>query len=901
MKKLLIRSGLIILAFTTILLVIPYVISLEEYKGIIQEEVKKATGIELTIKKKLKLGFLPRPRIIANNIELSNPENKGTYPMLQLEKGEIILAILPLLKEKIVIADIVMERPRVYLAKQAEQKQFLVKKGLEDEHIKRKFEGFKLPFTIRNITAKQGQLIYAEDNKEVAFNDINFVIKNLFGQGPTEFVLNSKILEENFTGNGVIDTTAIIMPLRAEIQIKEVKANLEGNFNLDNLSFEGKLKLEGNGKNLTNFFPAIPIALQESYALETSIMATKEVLDFKNLHFSIGKITAQGSGSYSLKENTPYLGLEIRPGEINIEIIKTSVPENYKVTLKARSPKSLIEKLAVDLPVNREVYLNNPLLLEALICRRPETLEIRNISMVFGEADLRGDITAQWVKELKLLYNLESRKGSVLGSFFGIDLPVRLSNVKIKGETSKNNQLIETNTYITLADMVTQVAGKIQLEKSYKPTLTITASGESLNNTLKQLFNQKSPSLVLGSFNLSTIFTGQMPAFEVVLTKYDMVVNNKKISLNGKAQVDLKVKPKITLDLVTSTLDLRSQGAIDSKTHADDNTQQRGFAWSREKIDISFLNAFDALCTINIPKLISPPFEIDTLKTRLKLENGTVTIETLKGNIYGGSIDISGHLVEKTGEVSLKSRLNQAQLKDLVPGYKAIKIAGGVFDLNASLESRGKSDYDYAKNVSGNISFTGTNGRLSGINLQKVLDTLTNIKDPSNIIENLQASFLGGETIFNNLKGNIVIKEGQGQITNFKLEADQITATGEGEINLPAYQLDIASKIKVNVKNLPPFDVRVYGPIDNMRREVDVRALISYVTENILTNAIDKMGGKSAPKEMLKSIIKGGKKQPDNSVDMEERSEGVEKNQKDPLQQETEKLIKKGLKNIFSK
>ena len=84
------------------------------------------------------------------------------------------------------------------------------------------------------------------------------------------------------------------------------------------------------------------------------------------------------------------------------------------------------------------------------------------------------------------------------------------------------------------------------------------------------------------------------------------------------------------------------------------------------------------------------------------------------------------------------------------------------------------------------------------MDLQKVLDALDKMNDLSSIINLLDTSFAGGQTAFNNLEANVIIKQGIDTLTHFKLDATAVTVGAEGKVDLPKYYLDVNSTVKVD-------------------------------------------------------------------------------------------------------
>ncbi len=907
MTKFLKYGGFLVLILILVLLAIPLLISLDHYKEDIKSKVKLETGRDLVIRDTIAFSFLPTPGIVLSAIELSGLPDEQDLPIIKVDKAKASLSILPLFTGNIVISEIVLENPIVHFEKLNNRNNLQKLKTESNSNPANTndsipFQIPKLPFSIKRLVIENGQITYVQNDNKTSFEQINLVIKNLFEEGAMEFSVNSKFFNENINLNGSIDANQSLMPITAECVIKEEKAKIVGIFNLETLNFVGDINYQGNAKHLSNFFSSVPQGFQSPYNLITKITINKESILLSKLNFSMDKILVNGEGSYNFKDGAPTLNLNVMPGNIVVGISNDQLLKGYKINIKAQNFKSLLEELQID-SSDLPIVLSDTISFGASATYAKDTVDIKNISLLLGEANLKGNITINWLPKLNLSYNLETNKGSALMNLWGIKSPIALSEVKIKGETSEAGKIWQTDTYITLSGVNTHIVGKVDTASSYKPYLTITATGNNLGNSLKQLFNQKTASPELGSFSISNIISGQMPIFEIVLNKYDVVINNAKMSLNGKANIDLTSKPKIILDLVTSEINLNhsnSQDNTNNKSAGLADNQKTAPPWSKEKIDLSFLNAFDGNLTISIPKFIIAPLNIDTIKSKLELTNGKLSLGVLSGHIYGGTIDMSGHVIAKTGEMLLNSELKQAKLKDVMPNYKAIKITEGNFNLSSKLQSFGTSEYQYVSNLAGNINIVGTEGKISGINLQKVLDGLNSMNDLTSIANLLNTSFSGGQTAFNNVEANVIFKQGIGTLTHFKLDAPEVAISAEGNINLPQYNLDVNSTVKVERQKLPPFNVRLYGSLDNIQRKVDATALKQYLVENVLVKALDKIqGGKGGAGNILKNIMGSGQ-QSDSSSKTENSPEGDNK-VGDPLNNAANKLIKKGLGNLFSK
>jgi AsmA protein len=111
--------------------------------------------------------------------------------------------------------------------------------------------------------------------------------------------------------------------------------------------------------------------------------------------------------------------------------------------------------------------------------------------------------------------------------------------------------------------------------------------------------------------------------------------------------------------------------------------------------------------------------------------------------------------------------------------------------------------------------------------------------------------------------------------------------------------MDIVSTVNVNVNNMPPFSVHLYGMLDDPQHKLDTKALTKHIVQNVLTNIIDKAkNGKGKPEDIIKGIIGLGNKKKANSTDDQQGGEentGTRKEDSNPANI----LIKKGLKGLF--
>ena len=122
-----------------------------------------------------------------------------------------------------------------------------------------------------------------------------------------------------------------------------------------------------------------------------------------------------------------------------------------------------------------------------------------------------------------------------------------------------------------------------------------------------------------------------------------------KVTANGQTiegTIEAKVadRPSITADLRTSLLDLDKFGGTPAPA-AQRGKPPAGAAPAQpttQTIDTSPLRAFDASFKLVAGTLVSSPLRLSNAAIAFTLKDGLLTVEHVKGGLYGGAVDLSG-------------------------------------------------------------------------------------------------------------------------------------------------------------------------------------------------------------------------------------------------------------------
>ena len=319
--------------------------------------------------------------------------------------------------------------------------------------------------------------------------------------------------------------------------------------------------------------------------------------------------------------------------------------------------------------------------------------------------------------------------------------------------------------------------------------------------------------------------------------------------------------------------------------------------WSHKRIDLSGLSSANATISLKVKKLTDGAFIFDNITMKSELEEGVLKIRSLTGGLYGGKLEGSGSISAKSGQpMALKLTLKNAKIHNIVPAGRKIKVIGGIVDFACDIQSHGASQFDYIKNMHGSINLRGGDGRVSGMDLHKLINALGKPTDISALAKGLEEAIGKGETAFTSLKSDLSIDKGIMNITKSELISNETSVVSEGKVNLSQFTLDVFATVNSGVKNLPPVTIHFYGPLDNPQHKLDVKAIWQHLAKHALTGVIDNLKqGKINPKDLLKGIFTQGSEPSDKGDTSHSKAE----DNGESTQDTANKLLENGIKGLF--
>src|SRR3546814_5483663 len=115
MKKLLIGLGVVVVLLVAAAIVIS-LIPLDSYKGEIQARVKEATGRDLRIDGDISLSLFPPVAVSVEDVGFANAPGAAAPEMATIDRLDVALQVLPLLRGEVAIDRFILEKPVINLA-----------------------------------------------------------------------------------------------------------------------------------------------------------------------------------------------------------------------------------------------------------------------------------------------------------------------------------------------------------------------------------------------------------------------------------------------------------------------------------------------------------------------------------------------------------------------------------------------------------------------------------------------------------------------------------------------------------------------------------------------------------------------------------------------------------------
>src|SRR5215472_10253543 len=245
--------------------------------------------------------------------------------------------------------------------------------------------------------------------------------------------------------------------------------------------------------------------------------------------------------------------------------------------------------------------------------------------------------------------------------------------------------------------------------------------------------------------------------------------------------------------------------------------QGGGGRWSRQRIDLSALDKLDAVLDYKAGHLYSGATRIDNLALKLNLAAGTLAIQTLSGQVYGGSFQIQNGRVVSRGTPSYSGRLITSNLEISQVGQTG-RLRGPI-SVNADLAATGASEWDLVNSlqgrgkIAGRVTVLGRAEEAAGTAVLNLLgQELSAVRGVTGALSTLVNLFVGKP---NDLAGDFAIDRGLLTTQNTTASNPQGRLLFHGKVNLPPWTMALLGDVyQLPQTQKPIMTVNLQGSID---------------------------------------------------------------------------------------
>lgn len=287
--------------------------------------------------------------------------------------------------------------------------------------------------------------------------------------------------------------------------------------------------------------------------------------------------------------------------------------------------------------------------------------------------------------------------------------------------------------------------------------------------------------------------TGVLKMQEKAIAFEDATIRLDDTRGTGSGRVVLGAVPQINAQLDLEKLDLNPYLGAAASGAGRQQAPAVDAGWSDSPIDFSALRAINAKLTVSAGEFLYKDIKAGRVSLAAVVEKGRLTADMPAFSLYGGTGSGSVTVDASTPAPSQRLRFNLQGL-DAYPflrdaaGFERIE---GSADVAIDITGSGASQRAIVSGVSGKASFEFSDGAIRGINVAKMVRSLT-----SGTLSGWQQG-QAEKTDFASLGASFEIDKGKAVNRDLNLVGPLVRMTGSGEVNLPAQTLAFRVEPKV--------------------------------------------------------------------------------------------------------
>ena len=756
------------------LVVLPWLIDVNHYRGLIQSQ------LEDKLKRKVSLGEITLKRFplsleVQDVVISEDPAVASTAPFAAAKFITVKPGLLALLRKQVEVSSLVLDHPKIEVIRKADGTWNFSTLGSQtgDSNTSLSIEDLDIrdgEVAFTDLKAKQARTIY---------DDIDVHLQNFAPGKDYKLYAAAHLAPGQFDFKGTGRDTDV---LAGKVMLKDVQISSlvkflnspgtngsEGVLNGSTTIDFNKDKAAAKGQITVTKAKAGPHTLDFPIALtfDATEDRVSELLKILSLHAKLGGNSFGVTGEADLKSTPAVVHLKA-------DGLKGSMTELVHVAslLGMASTPDLLVKGKLDGNVSIDGPTDSPAL--------NGHLQIAGFEA--SAKDWKQPVKAPLVR---LEFDADKFTAAPMAlSCGGTQLTARgtvadytKDNARLDAEVKTNGATLEELLNIAsafgLSNGVTGHGGAV---------VDVHATGSTKNPNVTGTMSLENATLTLPSLAKPlTVAHLNMKFAENSASVDNLAVALGGANITGNLSLRNFAAPQVTFALNADKLDVAQLQAAESKANSPASKGP------------SALEKITAKGTLNAGELISNGLILTQLKATLNMDHGVATLAPLTAGLFGGNV--SGTIISDLRPAipiyNTTLKMNQVDANNLLSAVSSVKqTVFGKLVSDGTLSFSGTTEATLTRSLNGSLNLRLAEGRLMNVNLLnevgKVGKFLGIIGDTSNF------------TKINLLSAILAIQNGIAQVNEMKLETDGASISGGGTINLVDQALDLRLTTTLN-------------------------------------------------------------------------------------------------------
>lgn len=212
-------------------------------------------------------------------------------------------------------------------------------------------------------------------------------------------------------------------------------------------------------------------------------------------------------------------------------------------------------------------------------------------------------------------------------------------------------------------------------------------------------------------------------------------------------------------------------------------------AWSTARLlPVERLRTLDVEADLSFGKLIVNKLPIDNAAFKTQAAGGLIRVESLRGDLFNGNFEVKGNLDARPDVpvASVQTRIARVPVERILESLGENPPVRGQLTLNSDLNGKGNSEKALVDSLNGTASFALNNGVLVNANLEQQLCQGISVLNR----KTLSGQPRGKDTPFQQLTGNLVLRNGVASNPDLKVRIPGLTVNGNGDVDLRVLGMD---------------------------------------------------------------------------------------------------------------